>query len=83
MDSLFVGIDWANQYHDICIMHNDGSVFKESRITNDSDGFTHFDAQLKPFLKEQILICIETNHGLLFEHLIQFNFRLFPINPGH
>ncbi len=82
MDSLFVGIDWANQHHDICIMHNDGSVFKEFRISNDSDGFTHFDAQLKPFLKEQILICIETNHGLLFEHLIQFNFRLFPINPG-
>ena len=55
MNSLFVGIDWANQHHDICIMHDDGSVFKEFRISND-DGFSHFDAQLKPFLKEQILL---------------------------
>lgn len=82
MDSLFVGIDWASQHHDICIMRDDGSVFKEFRISNDSDGFAHFDDQLKPFLKEQILICIETNHGLLFDHLLQFNYRLFPINPG-
>jgi len=63
-------------------MHDNGSVFKQFRISNDYDGFAHFDAQLKPFLKEQIYICIETNHGLLFEHLIQSNYRLFPINPG-
>ncbi|MCP4264897.1 MAG: IS110 family transposase [Candidatus Brocadiaceae bacterium] len=34
MNLLFVGIDWANQHHDICIMHDNGSVFKEFRISN-------------------------------------------------
>lgn len=82
MNLIFVGIDWADQHHDICLMLSDGSIRKEFRITNDSDGFTLLNTQLKPFSKELIFICIETNHGLLFEHLLQFNYRLFPINPG-
>lgn len=82
MNPLFVGIDWADQHHDICLMHSDGSIIKELHITNDSDGFALLDTQLKPFSKELIFICIETNHGLLFDHLLQFGYRLFPINPG-
>ncbi|MCD4780634.1 MAG: IS110 family transposase [Candidatus Omnitrophica bacterium] len=82
MNPILVGIDWADQHHDICLMHSDGSIIKDFRITNDSDGFAHLDTQLKPFLKELIFICLETNHGLLFDHLLQFGYRIFPINPG-
>lgn len=82
MNPVFVGIDWAHRHHDICLMDTNGTVLQNFRINNDIDGFFQLDMHLKPYLKEQVFICIEINHGLLFEHLLQFGYRLFPINPG-
>ncbi|MCH7928819.1 MAG: IS110 family transposase [Candidatus Dadabacteria bacterium] len=82
MNPIFIGIDWADQKHDICITDNNGKTIKEFQIIHNVEGFAKFDNQLNIYDKNQIRICIETNSGLFFDHLIQFEYRVYSVNPG-
>ncbi|MCK5216043.1 MAG: IS110 family transposase [Candidatus Omnitrophica bacterium] len=82
MNSIFIGIDWADQKHDICITDHNGKTIKEFQITHNVEGFTKFDHQLNIYDKNNTLICIETNSGLFFDHLIHFEYRVYSVNPG-
>jgi transposase len=82
LEKIFVGIDWSDQKHDVCIKSPDGSILKEFCIANNADGFAKFDEKLNEYAKEQTFICIETSCGLLFEHLMSFGYRMCPVNPG-
>ncbi|MCK5580417.1 MAG: transposase, partial [Candidatus Omnitrophica bacterium] len=66
----------------ICITDHNSKIIKEFQITHNVEGFTKFDHQLSVYDKTQILICIETNSGLFFDHLIQFEYRVYSVNPG-
>ncbi len=79
---LLIGIDWADDHHDICLMDPEGKILKEFQILQGIDGFHQFGIELKKYEKDQVLICIETNHGLLFEHLACMPHKLFVVNPG-
>ena len=81
MNSIFIGIDWADQKHDICITDVNGKTIKEFQITHNVEGFAKFDHQLSIYDKNQIRICIETNSGLFFDHLIQFEYSVYSVNP--
>ena len=79
---ILAGIDWAGDHHDICLMDAEGKVLKEFRIQQDIDGFGRFKNELNMYAKEQIHLAIETNHGLLFEHLVCMPYKLFVMNPA-
>jgi len=35
---LFVGVDWAEDHHDVCVMDTDGQVRSKGRVSNDLAG---------------------------------------------
>jgi transposase len=82
--SLYCGIDWATNHHDIAVVDDDGRVVARGRVGNDAAGF----AQLLTLLAETgdsaehpIPVAIETDHGLWVAALRETGRVIYPINP--
>jgi transposase len=84
---LLVGIDWADDHHDICLV--DGSCQNASaslarfRIAQSVDGFATLHERVREYetSPEQVLVAIETPHGLLVHDLVRHGYCVYPINP--
>lgn len=63
----FVGIDWADQKHDVCVMAADGRVRHEFQIDHNLKGFHKLKAYLEPL--GDVRINIERSDGLLVDWL--------------
>jgi transposase len=63
----YVGIDWADQKHDICIMAADGRAVHEFQIEHNLKGFHKLKAYLDPL--PEVKINIERSDGLLVDWL--------------
>lgn len=78
--TVYVGIDWAHQFHDFCIGDRDVT----GRFRNTPEEIDRF-AQLliSKFPDRRIAICLEQTHGSLMYALQKYvQFTLYPINPG-
>lgn len=81
----FVGIDWADQKHDIAILREDGKALCPSfRISKSYRGFERLLEKLRTFSAEpqQFKIGIETPHNLLIDFLLDLGYPVFAIFPG-
>lgn len=76
----YLGIDWATDKHDLCLLADDGRILSQFVITHDLAGF----AVLKDHLKmlSDVSINIERSDGLLVDWLVQQGYNLF-ITPPH
>jgi transposase len=82
--SVFCGIDWASDHHDIAILDQDGRLLAKARIGDDAAGF----AGLLGLLAEhgdspecQVPVAIETSRGLLVAALRATGRPVYAINP--
>jgi len=82
--SLFCGIDWATDHHDVAVVDSGGQVVARGRVDNDAAGF----AQLLMMLAEAgdtrehpIPVGIETDRGLWVAALRETGRVIYPINP--
>jgi transposase len=87
---LLVGIDWADDHHDICLVDPDTqdseSCLDAFRIAQSVDGFEKLHAKLREFSAlwaspDQVHVAIETPHGLLVHELIRHGYCVYAINP--
>ncbi|MBM3786295.1 MAG: IS110 family transposase [Acidobacteria bacterium] len=81
---LVVGIDWATQFHQVCVLDADRQVLKEVKIEHSRTGI----AQLVELLMklsdnqpERVAVAIEMPRGALVETLVERHFAVFPLNP--
>ena len=81
---LFVGIDWATQFHQACVMDAERQVLKEVKIEHSGTGI----AQLVELLiklsdnqPERVAVAIEMPRGALVEALLERHFAVFSLNP--
>jgi Transposase/Transposase IS116/IS110/IS902 family len=80
---LFVGIDWAEEHHDVCVVDAAGQVLWRQRIGHHPAGvhtLREAIARLEPD-PTQIAVGIETGRGLLVGALVDAGYVVFPINP--
>jgi transposase len=82
--SLYCGIDWATDHHDVAVVDGDGRVVARGRVNNDAAGF----AQVLTLLAEAgdtaanpIPVAIETDRGLWVAALRATGRVIYPINP--
>jgi len=80
----FIGLDWADEHHDICVITDVGKQIGSLRIAHSPQGFEN----LKDFLhsitgpnKEEVACIVETNHGLLISWLLEAGYPVYPVNP--
>lgn len=76
----FLGIDWATDKHDLCLMAQDGRVLSHFEITHDMAGFNTLFELLKTL--PDVRINIERSDGLLVDWLVQQGYTLY-ITPPH
>jgi len=75
----FVGIDWADQTHDICVLSENGETLSHFKIEHTPQGFQHLDGVLRNLAP--LKISIERPDGLLVDFLEEQNWDLYLIPP--
>jgi transposase len=75
----YIGIDWADQKHDVCILAEDGRVLSEFSIDHDWDGFERLQAVLERL--GLLEINLERSDGLLVERLVSQGWPVYVTAP--
>jgi transposase len=80
----YVGIDWASDSYQVCVVDEDGGVLGEKRFEHSGDGIgqcIEWLMQLTGASAGSIAVTIEVPHGAMVESLIENNLAVFAINP--
>ncbi len=81
--AAYIGIDWADQKHDICLSTSIDGKAEYKKISSTPEALTEWLSQLRQrFPKGNIAVCLEQSRGALIYHLMTYDFLvLFPVNP--
>lgn len=83
--AAFVGIDWADQKHDIALRAlSSQAKLEHHRIESQPEALADWVLELRERFSPQgkILICLEQSRGALIHFLMGYDcFELYPINP--
>ncbi|MGH3470019.1 MAG: IS110 family transposase [Pseudonocardia sp.] len=80
---LGIGIDWAEEFHDIALGTPEKGVIEQFRIDHGPAGVAALierALRLEPDPAE-VRVVLETRHGLLVEALLDAGFSVVPVNP--
>ena len=80
---VFVGIDWAEAHHDVCVVDEEGQVLAKRRIPDGLEGVAKLHALLAEHAEvpTDVIVGIETDRGLLVGALLAAGYQVFAINP--
>jgi transposase len=80
---VFVGIDWAEAHHDVCLLDEAGSVLAKRRLPDGLEGVRQLHVLLagRADEPEQVIVGIETDHGLLVGAMVAAGYQIYAINP--
>lgn len=83
---LFVGVDWAEAHHDLCIVDAEGEVLGRRRIADTLSGVGELHSLIAEHLDEgaapdAVIIGIEKDRGLIVTALIAAGYQVYAINP--
>jgi transposase len=85
---LFLGIDWGERHHDLCLLDQDGMVLATRRIADGLAGMGELHALVATHAGNpaQVVVGIETDRGLLVGALVAAGYQVYAVNPqvvGH
>jgi transposase len=80
---LFLGVDWGERHHDLCLLDQDGSVLAARRIADGLAGVGELHALVAAHAEEpaQVVVGIETDRGLLVGALLVAGYQVYAVNP--
>ncbi len=81
---LFVGVDWAKDEHQVCVLEPRGSVVEESVVAHTGVAVAALADRLAKRAEGEVArvaVGIEVPRGALVETLIERGFRVFALNP--
>lgn len=80
---IFVGDDWAEAHHDICIIDEAGRKLAKRRVPEGLDGVNQFHALVAAHASDpaEVVVGIETDRGLFVQALIAAGYQVYAINP--
>jgi len=79
-DGMFIGVDWGNSHHQVCVLDAAGRVVEQGKVAHDVDGLRELAKRLGRH-GPVTGIAIERSEGLLVESLQQQGHRLFCVSP--
>ncbi len=81
--TVYLGIDWSEQKHDVCFIHPNGEVLRQLTILHSIQGFAQFDQarQELGILASDCAVGIETAHNLLVDYLWDQGYRHVYVLP--
>src|SRR5258705_13120421 len=80
---IFVGDDWAEDHHDVCLMDQAGTRLGSRRLPGGLTGIRGRQELIAEHAEEpdQVVIGIETDRGLWAGALAAAGYQVFAVNP--
>src|ERR1700730_2422616 len=80
---VFLGIDWAEAHHDVCLLDEQGKVLGKRRVVDGLEGVRRLHELVAEHASEpeQVVVGIETDRGLLVQALLAASYQIYAINP--
>ena len=81
---IYVGIDWATQAHQACVLDGAGQILAERSFEHAGNAIAAFAQWLNELAggdPEQVAIAIEVPRGAVVETLVERGFQVYAINP--
>ncbi len=80
---LFVGVDWAEDHHDVCVMAEDGMVLGKRRVPDSVAGIGDLHGLVAAHLvdDDQVVVGIEIDRGLVVWSMLEAGYEIYAINP--
>ena len=83
---IFVGVDWAEAHHDVCVLDANGKVLARKQIRDSLAGVGELHALVADHLRDDdvvtdVVVGIEKDRGLIVTALLAANYQIYAINP--
>jgi transposase len=80
---IFVGIDWAEHHHDVCLVDATGQVLATGRLPDGVQGVSRLHELVAAHAEDPaaVVVGIETDRGLLVGALTAAGYQVYGINP--
>ena len=82
--AAFVGIDWADKKHDVCLLPPERGAPQDDRFEQQAEAIAAWASKLREqFGGRPVAVCLEQSRGSLIYALMQYEFLvLYVINPS-
>lgn len=83
MERYYLGVDWADQFHQVWIGNSEGKKVLEKKVVEDVEGLSEFGRWLDEQRAKQIELwaAIEKPQGRIVEFVLDHGVVVYPINP--
>lgn len=80
---IYVGIDWAENQHDVCILDRDGQLLDGLRVEEGIEGVGRLHTAVAEYAPDpgDVVVGLETDRGLLVAALLATGYQVFAVNP--
>src|SRR5437879_4217733 len=78
---IFVGVDWAEDHHDVCLLDEQGASLGKRRVPEGLEGSRQLQELIAEHAQDpqQVVVGIETDRGLLVQYLLAAGYQLYAI----
>jgi len=83
MSMVFLGVDWAEAHHDVCLLDEQGKLLGKRRVVDGLEGVRRLHELVAEHAEEpeQVVVGIETDRGLLVQALLAAGYQVYAVNP--
>ena len=80
---IFVGVDWAETHHEVCLLDPTGAVLGRRRVPDGVAGVAQLHALVADHASEpeDVVVGIELDRGLLVSALVAAGYQVVAVNP--
>ena len=82
---VFLGVDWAEEHHDVCLLDGEGNRLEKARVPEGIEGVRRIHALVANANHAtdpgEVAVGIETKRGLLVGALIGAGYQVYAVNP--
>lgn len=80
---IFVGIDWAEAHHDVCVLDEEGRVLAKGQVPDGIEGVGRLHQMVADHAEEpgEVVVGIELDRGLLVSSLVEAGYQVYAPNP--
>lgn len=83
MGKVFVGHDWAEAHHDVCVIDDEGCRLGGGRLPEGVEGVARFHELIAAHADDpgEVVIATETDRGLFVGALVAAGYSVLAVNP--
>jgi transposase len=84
MEKIYIGIDWSESKHDVCLLNGEGVILAEFIIEQSQKGYEKLAQSIAEVQAQtsRCFVAIETAHNALIEFLQEKGYCLFVLPPN-